>query len=408
MQEFNIRDKCHVNSNRDSDVFVGLKCDNGDISINFPIGYAVSKDNKELRKDILLLFGTLQANTERKDSEKMGDAKAYQQMDFPMQAYMYIIRDYYVRGYYKDYEIQHNVAKKGKTSWSKTIKTVKPYFQDDMAYYLSFITKKNTMKDNELITLIHEYCVYDSFGKIGWLITSNMPAKPRIKLNSKLFISVIAERLTQTFNDRNKLLFKNMLAVVKQLGDKDSLKNYRYGTYRFEYVWERMIDKAFGIENKADYFPKTTWSTFKRIQDNASLEPDTIMLHQGKIYVIDAKYYKYGYSGIMADLPKSTSINKQITYGEYIAEQLEQGKEKAVYNAFLMPFDKVNAKYFKSDNDIKYIGEATSSWKENQKQYEKIEGILVDVKYLMNISLRQDQAEIMKLADVIEKAEFDS
>lgn len=405
MQEFNIRDKCHVNSNRDSDVFVGLKCDNGNISINFPIGYAISQDNKELRKDIVLLFSTLAANTERKDSETMGDAKVYQQIDFPMQAYMYIIRDYCSRGYFKDYEIQHNVAQKGKISWNKTIKSLKPYFQDDMAYYLSFITKKNTIKDNELITLIHEYCVYDSFSKIGWLFTSVMPAEPRIKMNSKLFIAVITDRLTKTFNDKNKRLFKNMLAIVKQLGDTNSQKNYKYGTYRFEYVWERMINKAFGIENKADYFPKTTWRTFKRVQDNASLEPDTIMLYQGKIYVLDAKYYKYGDSGIIADLPESTSINKQITYGEYIAEHLEKGKE--VYNAFLMPYDKINAKYFKSDNDIKYIGEAISSWKENQKQYEKIEGILLDVKYVMHINVRRDQAEVMKLAEVIEKAMFE-
>lgn len=408
MQEFNIRDKCHVNSNQDRDVFVGLKCENGDISINFPIGYAVSQENKMLRKDILLLFSTLAANTERKDSESMGEEKTYQQLDFPVQAYMYIISDYYARGYYLEREVQYNIAKKGKINWNRTIKTLKPYFQDDNAYYLNFVTKKNAMKENELITLIHEYCVYDSFDKIGWLFTSVMPVKPRIKLNPKLFISVITDKLSQTFNDRNKRLFKNMLALVKHLGDTNSQKNYHYGTYRFEYVWERMIDKLFGIDNKADYFPKTTWKTIKRIQNNASLEPDTIMIYKDKIYVLDAKYYKYGNTGIMADLPESTSINKQITYGEYIADHLILGKNKEVFNAFLMPFDKINAKYFKSENDMRYIGEATSSWKENKKQYEKIEGILIDVKYLMNIKVRLDQTEIMKLAEVIEKAVFEA
>ena len=47
-----------------------------------------------------------------------------------------------------------------------------------------------------------------------------------------------------------------MLAIIDFEGDKDSDKNYRYGTYRFEYIWEKMIDKVFGIENKAELFPK--------------------------------------------------------------------------------------------------------------------------------------------------------
>ncbi|MFR5148306.1 MAG: hypothetical protein ACLTER_01140 [Ruminococcus sp.] len=39
-----------------------------------------------------------------------------------------------------------------------------------------------------------------------------------------------------------------------------------------------MIDKVFGIENKADYFPKTSWWIDKTKHENASLEPDTIMI----------------------------------------------------------------------------------------------------------------------------------
>lgn len=94
--------------------------------------------------------------------------------------------------------------------------------------------------------------------------------------------------------------------------DKDSDKNYRYGTYRFEYVWEKMIDKVLGIENKADYFPKTTWYVNDNRYNNASLEPDTIMLYGKDVYVLDAKYYKYGVTGKTWDLPEFTSINKQL------------------------------------------------------------------------------------------------
>lgn len=99
-----------------------------------------------------------------------------------------------------------------------------------------------------------------------------------------------------------------------------------------------MIDKVFGIPEKVEYFPKTTWNLENgKKYDNAFLEPDSIMLHDGKVYVLDAKYYKYGWSGAPGHLPESTSINKQITYGEYIAKSekfLKEGQHPTVYNAF--------------------------------------------------------------------------
>lgn len=42
-------------SNREMDTFVGVKdVNDGDISINFPLGYHISEDDNELRKDIML------------------------------------------------------------------------------------------------------------------------------------------------------------------------------------------------------------------------------------------------------------------------------------------------------------------------------------------------------------------
>ena len=108
----------------------------------------------------------------------------------------------------------------------------------------------------------------------------------------------------------NRMLFRCMLARVDFEGDKDSDKNYRYGTYCFEYVWEKMNDKMFGIENKVDYFPKTIWYVNGDRYDSASLEPDTIMLYGSSVYILDAKYYKYGVTGKAWGLPESTSINK--------------------------------------------------------------------------------------------------
>lgn len=387
------------------DTFVGLKCDDGDISINFPIGYHISEGNKELRKDILLLFTTLATNTERRESELLAQGSSFDEVDFPLQSYIYLIKDFFARGYYREQEVLYKVAKTGKVNWNRTIKTQRPYVQDTDVFYLDFATRKNSIKENELITLIHEYCVYESFERIGWLFTKMMLQKPRIVKRERVFRSVLKEKIANTFNDRNRMLFRHMLAVIDFEGDKDSYKNYRYGTYRFEYVWEKMIDKVFGVENKADYFPKTTWCVNGDRYDNASLEPDTIMLCGSNLYILDAKYYKYGVTGKAWDLPESTSINKQITYGEYVANEekfkKKHGNDMKVYNAFLMPFDSLKSKY-PNNPEILKVGEAVSNWKDNSEEYQKIRGILIDIKTLMNINVRQEVKEIEKLAKLIE------
>ncbi len=405
MQKIDIRSKCSINTNRDADTFVGIKCENGDISISFPLGFHISEDRDELRKDILLLFATLASNTEQKKSELLERELKFDEVDFPLQSYIFIIKDYISRGYYREQEVVYNVSKSGKINWNRTMKTQNPFIQNNDIFYLDFATKKNTIKENEIITLIHKYCVYESFDKIGWLYTNAMPKRPQIKKKDKVFKVVLKGKIASIFNDQTRKLFRHMLAIIEYQGDKESDKNYRYGTYRFEYVWEKMIDKVFGIENKADYFPRTMWKVDGKEYDNASLEPDTIMIHRNNVYILDAKYYKYGVTGRVWDLPESTSINKQITYGEYVASQKQfrkiHGENMRVYNAFLMPFDSSDGKYHVSGEMIR-IGEAASNWKDNDEAYQKIQGVIIDVKKLMKINVRHEENSIIELAELIE------
>ena len=307
-----LHDKCSVNTNIDTDTFVGIKATDGDISVNFPLGFRLAEDDRTLRKDILLLMSTLKKNTERKDSE-INNNSAYNAVDMPVQAYLYIIADYYARGYYRECESVYEVSKRGRINWGRTVKTQKAYIQDNEAYYLDFITKKKNTNENELITLIHKFCVYESFDKIGWLFSSARPEAPEIPFNRKLFHGTVRKKMAETFNDRNRRLLINMIAVIDYLGDDGPSDNFLYGTYRFEYVWESMIDNVYGIKEKEEYFPKTRWNLDKKVHENAALEPDTVMLVNGAenpVYVLDAKYYKFGWSGNPGHLPESTSINK--------------------------------------------------------------------------------------------------
>ena len=409
MTEYSIRDKCHINTNFDTDTFVGIRCENGDYSVSFPLGFRLSDNDKGLRKDILLLIGTIASTTGKKESVLTKEAAAFNELGFPIQAYLFLINDYYSRGYYRERETHYHVSVKGKINWGRTIKTQRPFVQNQNAYYLKFVTKENAVNESELISLIHEYCVYESFQKLGWIFTENLPAKPRIKYNQRLFIRVVKEKLLQTYNDRNKALFRNMLAILEQEHDTDSPSSFRYGTYRFEYVWESLIDQVFGIDGKSAFFPKTMWYINGRYNDNACLEPDSIMIWNGNIYVLDAKYYKFGATKRPGDLPESTSINKQITYGEYLAgpgkipKGFQVRDNPVIFNAFIMPFDKDSELWAGSDSMLS-IGEAISTWKSNEETFERIQGVLVDVKNLMKVSVRQDENEISRLAACIESA----
>ena len=117
------------------------------------------------------------------------------------------------------------------------------------------------------------------------------------------------------------------------------------------------------------------------------------------MYVLDAKYYKYGSTKQPGDLPESTSINKQITYGEYIANNSKfidkLGNGFAVYNAFLIPFDKVQ---WKTSNNFLFVGETTSDWKDNDRSYERIKAILIDAKWLMKAGLHYNQQAVTELS----------
>lgn len=201
-----------------------------------------------------------------------------------------------------------------------------------------------------------------------------------------------------------------MIDVIEYLGRANGTKNFIYGTNEFEYVWESMVDSIFGEKNKLKYYPHCVWnidgvehSSEELGFRQATLRPDTIMITEKntenqRIFVLDSKYYRYGVSGNLYHLPMSDSIIKQIAYAEFIDEREEEKilpKSKAIYNAFIMPFDAKGA-----DKKIKLIGTACTDYKSGEKPYYKIKAVLVDIKFLMEHYSKSSKI-ISELADVI-------
>ena len=384
------------------DDFVGLKFVDGKPKVTFPRGFRLSNDDNQTRKDILRLLSCIQKFSGRREGWTSTTFDGELNLAFPILSYQHIIKDFLVHGYYIENENQYKDGTRGKINWRRTVQKKKPVYNNGNLIYLDFIVKTNQINSNNMITRIHEYCVRESFEKLGWLYlsTESLPKKPRIKFNKKMFVSVLKDALNNTFNDQKRLLFTSMLNIVNSKDENvDSVDKEAFGVNRFEYIWEKMIDYVFGEDNKEEYFPHATWHIINgNKKESSALEPDTIMLYDDKTYILDAKYYKYGITKNPLHLPGSSSIEKQIVYGEYV-EVFKKVKKDKIYNAFIMPYASDNP-----GESYKFVSVGTADWKTYSPasaNYDYVLGILLDTRYIMEQLSKHNPGEIEVLSDLI-------
>lgn len=407
-------------SENEVDKFVGLKYSENKLQIYFPVGYAHSDsaDEKQIRKEILNLISVLSSFGEKCEMLKASDLfSKSSDVLFPIHAYLFIISDFLNHGYFTQKETVYKKSPSGKINWSRTIKQVRPQLVNESIFYFDFITQHTDYSQNELISQIHKFCVYECFSKIGYLFSSFIPQKPAIKFNKILFNSVIKIQAAKTFNENNLLLFKNMLDVINYLDSSNENKNFIYGTQNFHHIWEALVDSVYGEKDKEKFYPKVYWKlkngkSYSQDKFN-SLRPDTIMItNRGKpgqkIFVIDSKYYRYGATKNPNHLPDSSSVVKQIAYAQYIENtnnkipddvQKNLNPQK-IYNAFIMPSDNQlpqNIGYSSAD----YVFPKSDT--EPVSSYSKIHGILLDIKQLMFRYIPRDKEAIITLSNLIEK-----
>ena len=94
-------------------------------------------------------------------------------------------------------------------------------------------------------------------------------------------------------------------------------------------------------------------------------------------FVIDSKYYNYGYTGNPRDLPQSSSITKQIGYNYYLENKFDPN---TFYSVFLLPF----AKPKEEEEIIKYVGYAKNECSDHIKSENKVAVCLIDLKSLID------------------------
>lgn len=408
VMEFDLRDHCHVNSNEDGDRFVGIKADSDNAMVYFPIGYQLPETDTEIRTDIKHLIQVLSEFTTKDDRLlALNRFAAPQSVDFPINAFKSVIEYFFSIGgkYYVETDATYKTAATGNQDWPRTVRNQMPLVQSKNGVssfiYTNFVVRSVTPNDTKLITQVNRYCVYEAFKRLGWLYVPYTIEEPGPHPDVKTSIAIVQSRLAGTNDDKKRALFQGMKDMLEFMDEKTSDKQFYFGTDDFDHVWEKLIDRAFGERDKDKYFPRTRWLLDKgKYKEKRPLMPDTIMIYNGKYYVLDAKCYKYGWTGIADHLPNGSSINKQITYGEYLEKRMGVNTD-SLFNAFIMPYNMAK-NYFDISSFVGNIGEAVGDWRRNRKYYERIQGIVMDTRYLMYHYSGKPLKEKIALAECIE------
>lgn len=438
MQKLNEICSCESKANSETE-FVGIRCEKTkedgalETSIIFPLGYF--KDNstlrelpeEELRECVINLFTVLSDPSLQEQIHQNSSistfAEEHGESEFPMVSYLNVIRNFLDFGYLDEKEILYKKGANGKINWGRTIKAVQPVITEDAQnlVYLDFIARKVSYNEDTLITQVHKFCVHDALVKLGFLFGIEPSEEPHLDFDYDLFCNAIHSKLAKTFNDRDLRLLADLARIVEYLAghkteDGKIANEFYFGVKKFAPVWEAMVDKIFGKlpqgVAKDKFNPHCEWDLSSRARGyenpNYAMRPDTIMWDKegNRLYVLDAKYYKFGVTGSAADLPSSGSICKQIAYAEYVETHWKEilgvdsiVLQNPIYNAFLLPycFDADNSQLPPDDGfetrpcKMRFIGFCHGNWKNldarpgevDFRPYHRIAGILLDVRSVM-------------------------
>ena len=407
--------------------FVGIRIEDNQPKIYFPMGYRASKPPEDIcKRDFYQLIAVL--NDKSLQSYFSEEDLKKSQLDFPFYAYLSVLQYYLDFGYFVESETIYKKGFSGKISWPRTVKRIKPQvvkdeYGHDQVVYLNLITRKTSYREDNLITLVHKFCVKESAQLIGPLygISEDEVEEPELLFDYELFAEVIQDKIAATFNDKHLELFHAMLKMVRYLGNKEnhgedgSENEPLFGVNTFAPVWEAMVDKIFGKlpqgVAKDKFNPHLRWNDGCRDEKldeseeeivlndpkRSTLRPDTIMVCGEGTFVLDSKYYKYGLTRFNSHLPGAESVCKQMAYAEYVEKMLgnpstslhfAQDDTLSIYNAFIMPYcaDAEGASASSATFQMKRVGYIYGDWKnvkDENRPYHKIHCILLDMKSVM-------------------------
>ena len=333
---------------------------------------------------------------------------------FQFYSMVWLIRDYIDNGYYTETERVVRRGDQGRIDWKHTLRHSGIYFDGNNLLYRDFYVQKNRLDEANLLAQIYKCCLAYSAECIGFLYNVSQTERSVFRMDSSADVGFmfyhVQKELGRTFNSYKQMLLRHLLTILKGRQGKIRAVSLCMHDKEFEYVFEFLVNSVFGTEVVQDFYNEYCYV----IGDNhnrfsaSNLRPDTIMRNptmngNPDFYVIDAKYYNYGYTGNPRDLPQASAIAKQIGYNYYLRDNYNETDEnrKEFYSIFLLPFAKGDEYDY-----IEYIGYATNSsssankMDKEDKKMDKVAVCRVDLKTLVdvyfNVAHKKDGTPIVK------------
>ena len=266
--------------------------------------------------------------------------------------------------------------------------------------YKDFIRDKRKTDESRIITLIYKCCLDYSVKRLGFLFGVEQVEKSVFSMESgdRTYMSYcLTTELNNTFRDYKKQLINHLLTIINNVSDKNKETGFSIYDKEFEYVFEFLVNQVFGTGNVKEHYNKYVYYLPKQYPAS-TLRPDTIMEGERTYYIVDSKYYNYGYTDNPDDLPQSSSIAKQIGYNHYLREKLKnENINKVVRSIFILP----HAREKEDEYPLQYVGYAESD--NNSKVDDRVAVCLVDLKQLIDTYLQKDNKltnnELVKLVE---------
>ena len=177
MNNHKLNEICKIYKTYEEDSFVGLKIKEGKPTIYLPLGYNTEKEITGKDMDVLITAIKKYAPLTNGKNIINDD---FESIDyFPYFSYKWIIINYIENGYFRDTEMIETKGYLGKINWKKTIYQNKPIMTKKGPIYDTWITRKNAWNEDNIITKIHEFCVYESYQNIGWIFSNKINIQKR-------------------------------------------------------------------------------------------------------------------------------------------------------------------------------------------------------------------------------------
>ncbi len=237
----------------------------------------------------------------------------------------------------------------GEILWDRTISSVKPFFHDDIPFYIEFYTKRIIDDERSYVTRLHKRILTECsqiLEEVDLLTLFDMSPlclsdEPREHFGpNNHIVQRLRSELDIQFDSRKQDLLRSVIRFIEHGESSCAQPPHLYGTTTFGQVWEAVCAKGFGNQLRtplkdlplpsgqtASYSPnsalmelikKPKWnlSGAKTFDGNGTLAPDAVALYRHgseTIFVIfDAKYYTYRTSPDR--LPGIGDIGRQYLY----------------------------------------------------------------------------------------------